>query len=99
MLNRPQVLQSAAAAELPIAVHAGGGPGTAHNISTALELGAKRIAHGLAMASDPMLLSRVIESGRAISLVTARIFLRASVSCREMIEPQGDCAMAEGTRE
>lgn len=46
-------------------MHAGEGPGTGANVASALQLRARRVAHGLALAADPVLLAKIVDSGRA----------------------------------
>ena len=71
-------LNRAAALGMPLTIHAGE-TGSAESIARALELGAKRLGHGIAMGHDPALIERVRSLGVAVEMCpTSNFQTRAS---------------------
>lgn len=62
------LFRQAADMGLPFTVHAGETPGSAENVRRALDMGAVRIGHGIAAATDAALVRRLAESGAVLEM-------------------------------
>lgn len=74
------IFEKAKEAGIPITIHAGEIPGSAHNVPIAIEkLGAQRIGHGLQIIHEPEIVQKVIDRGIPLELCPTSNYLTQSV--------------------